>query len=98
MNNRYRRGSTPILHVPTKEEWRKLYQYILGTAGGAASIALFVGLVIVAMNYRAYLTDKVLLATTGLSILSSCYCSQPRLICNNNSTNHITWEMGNSTT
>ena len=53
MNNRYRRGSTPILHVPTKEEWRKLYQYILGTAGGAASIALFVGLVIVAMNYRA---------------------------------------------
>lgn len=69
MNNRYRRGSTPILHVPTKEEWRKLYQYILGTAGGAASIALFVGLIIVAMNYRAYLADKVLLTTTGLSIL-----------------------------
>lgn len=69
MNNRYRRGSTPILHVPTKEEWRKLYQYILGTAGGAASIALFAGLIIAAINYRAYITDKVLLATTGLSIL-----------------------------
>jgi hypothetical protein len=69
MNNRYRRGSTPILHVPTKDEWRKLYHYVYGTVGGAASIALFAGLVIAAINYRAYLTDKVLLATTGLSVL-----------------------------
>ena len=69
MNNRYRRGSTPILHVPTKEEWRKLYHYIYGTVGGVASLALFAGLVIAAINYRAYITDKVLLATTGLSIL-----------------------------
>jgi hypothetical protein len=69
MNNRYRRGSTPILHVPTKDEWRKLYHYIYGTVGGVASLALFAGLVIIAINYRAYLADKVLLTTTGLSIL-----------------------------